>query len=116
MKRVKPLALVYFILAFLGLSTTWYCNVLYFAEGGGIAPSQFFDTAFANNLTTAITVDIYLSALVFSVWVWFEAKNNHLKWPIIYITLCFGIGLAVALPMFLGVRELAISGDKLSDN
>lgn len=115
-KTIKPLPIFYFILAVVGLCITWYYNILYFAGGGSVAPNRFFGSAFANNLTTAITIDIYFSALAFSVWVWFEAKTNRLKWPIIYIALCFGIGLAVALPFFLGVRELAISRGKLNDN
>ena len=112
MKIVKSLPALYFVLAAVGLIATWYYNILYFSEGGGIAPGQFFGAAFANNLTTAITIDIYLSALVFSVWVWFESKAKSLKWPLLYIAVCFGVGLAVALPLFLGVRGLASLGAK----
>jgi len=105
----KPLPFIYFTFAAVGLCVTWYYNILYFAGGGSIAPTQFFGTAFANNLTTAITFDIYISAIVFSIWVLVDAKTNRLKWPVMYIVLCFGIGLAVALPLFLGVRELSPS-------
>ena len=111
MKIVKSLPAFYFAMAVVGLMATWYYNILYFSDGGGIAPGQFFGAAFANSLTTAITIDIYLSALVFSVWVWFDAKENSVKWPAFYIALCFSIGLAVALPLFLGVRALATPRD-----
>ena len=104
------------MLAVIGLSVTWFYNILYFSEGGSVAPGEFFGFAFANNLTTAITIDIYLSAVVFSIWVWFEAKTICLKWPILYIALCFGLGLSVALPLFLAVRELTISRGKLNQN
>lgn len=109
MKKIRPLTLIYFAMAVVGLSATWYYNIHFFAEGGSIAPDQFFGAAFANNLTTAITIDIYISALVFSIWLWFEAKTKRIKWPMLYIVLCFGIGLAFALPLFLGIRELAIN-------
>ena len=115
MKNIEPLPLFYFILAVLGFSATWYYNILYFTEGGSVAPSVFFGTAFANNLTTAITIDIYFSAIAFSVWAWFEAKAKSLKWPILYIVVCFGIGLAVALPLFLGVREITLAQGRLND-
>jgi len=90
-------------------------NILYFATGGSVAPLQFFAAAIANNLTTAITIDIYLSALFFSVWVWIEANSVSMKWPILYIVICFGLGLAVALPLFLGVRELVMSKGRTNE-
>lgn len=99
-----------------GLTITWYFNILYFVEGGSVTPSLFFASAFTNNLTTAITIDIYFAALVFSVWVWFESKRHCIKWPLVYIALCFGVGLSVAFPLFLGVRELTLSKGTINGN
>ncbi|MBX7228471.1 MAG: DUF2834 domain-containing protein [Burkholderiaceae bacterium] len=84
---------------------TWYFNIAYFAGGGSVAPSVFFQSAFANPLTTSITLDVYLAGLVFSVWVFAAAKRVGIKWPALYILLCFFVALTVAFPIFLAVRE-----------
>ena len=95
----------YLALAVIGLLATWYFNIAYFAGGGSVAPAVFFQSAFANPLTTSITLDVYLAGIVFSVWVLSEAKRIGVTWPALYILLCFAVALAVAFPLFLAVRE-----------
>lgn len=99
------LELLYYVFALVGLFATWYFNLQYFAAGGSVAPGPFFSAALANPLTTAITIDVYWTALVFSVWVIVErrAPASPMPWP--YIALCFGLGIACALPLYLGRRE-----------
>jgi hypothetical protein len=96
---------MYFILAAVGLLLTWYFNLRVFAEGGSMAPDSFFPSAFANPLTTAITLDIYWSALVFSIWAVSEKSNPLTPRPWFYVGLCFAVGLAFALPLYLGSRH-----------
>ena len=99
------LSSVYFICAIAGLVATWYFNWQYIAGGGGILPSQFFGAAFANVLTTAITIDVYCAAFVFSIWVFAESKRDGVKWPWLYVALCFSVGLAFAFPLYLAFKE-----------
>jgi hypothetical protein len=96
---------LYFSLAALGLIATWYFNLQYFAGGGSIAPGPFFASALANALTTAITIDVYWAALVFSIWAVAERREaaSPVAWP--YIALCFAVGLAFAFPLYLGRRQ-----------
>ncbi len=54
------------VLAVVGLILPWFYNLRYFAGGGSVAPSVFWADAAANELTTAITLDVYLSAVAFS--------------------------------------------------
>ncbi|NOT81594.1 MAG: DUF2834 domain-containing protein [Gallionella sp.] len=93
--------MIYYLLAFIGLVATWYFNLKYLSGGGGLEPDQFFGSAFANYLTSAITVDVYLSALVFSIWTFFESKNGNGPKPWLFIVMCFAIGLAIAFPLYL---------------
>lgn len=95
---------VFFALALIGLGLTWYFNLLFFSGGGSIAPDSFLPSAFANPLTTSITLDVYWSALVFSIWIVAERNEPRVPRPWIYVVLCFGIGLAFALPLYLGRR------------
>lgn len=96
---------VYAVLAAVGLVSTWYFNLQYFEGGGSMAPGPFFAAAAANALTTAITLDVYIAAIVFSAWVFFEWQRRSAPNPLPYILLCFFVGLAFAYPAYLAVRE-----------
>jgi hypothetical protein len=101
---LNRIAILYYALAIFGLAVTWYFNLQFFAGGGSVAPDSFFPAALANPLSTAITIDIYLSGLVFSVWAVLERNQVSSPQPWLYIILCFGIGLAFAFPLYLGRR------------
>lgn len=107
MNKKSNLTTLYYALALVGFFATWYYNGQYILNGGGLGPNEFFGAAFANLLTTAITIDVYLAALVFSVWVITDAKRVSVKWPWLYVVLCFSIGLAISLPLYLANREKA---------
>ena len=94
----------YFVLALVGLALTWYFNIAFFSGGGSIAPDSFLPSAFANPLTTSITLDVYWSALVFSIWAVAERSQPLAPSPWVYIVLCFAVGLAFAFPLYLGRR------------
>ncbi len=109
MKNKPNLVALYRLLAAIGFLATWYYNSQYILEGGSLMPAQFFGAAFANLLTTALTIDVYLSALVFSIWVVSDSKRHTIQRPWLYIALCFLVGLAVAFPLYLAVREKALN-------
>ena len=108
---MKPQSLIvklYFLIAIFALFVTWYFNIQFFMQGGSILPASFFGAAFANAISTSITLDVYIAAIVFSIWVVSESKRLGLKRSWIYIVVCFAVALAVALPLFLGVRALKL--------
>jgi hypothetical protein len=96
---------VYYALAAIGLVLTWSFNIQFFAGGGSIAPGSFLPSAFANPLTTSITLDVYWAALVFSVWVVASKGEPFAPPPWLYIVLCFAVALAFAFPLYLGRRQ-----------
>lgn len=100
---------LYYFLALIGLIATWLFNGQYFLGGGGLSPNEFFGAAFANPLTTAITLDVYLSALVFSIWVIRDSRIASVKRAWLYVLLCFGVGLAIAFPLYLARREKGVT-------
>jgi hypothetical protein len=67
------------------------------------SPAAFFGTAFANALTTAITLDVYLAALAFSVGVALYGGAGARRWWAVPMT--FFIGLSFALPAYLWWRS-----------
>ena len=99
--------LAFLVIAIGGFIVTWYFNLQYLMQGGGLGPAEFFAAAFANPLTSAITIDIYLSAIAFSAWVVSDSRHARIKWPWAYILICFALGLVVSLPIYLVMRERA---------
>jgi len=89
-------------LALAGVALPWYFNLAYFAAGGSVAPGVFLADASANALTTSITLDVYLSAVAFSVWLLADRALGAWRW--VYVFACFGIGLSFALPLYLAGR------------
>lgn len=92
-------------LAGIGLVLPWWFNLRYFAGGGSVAPEVFFGAAFANALTTAITVDVYLAAVAFSVAVALDRGAGPRRWWALPLT--FFVGLSFALPGYLWWRGTA---------
>ena len=89
-------------IAVVGLLLPWFYNLQYFSDGGSVLPGVFFQHAFANPLTTAITLDVYLAAIAFSVGVGMDRAAGGLRWWAIPLT--FLVGLSFALPGYLWWR------------
>lgn len=102
MQKQKHLRTLLWLLALLGLAAPWYFNALYFLSGGSVAPEIFWRDAFANALTTSITLDVYLAAVAFSVWVAADRRLGAWRWA--YVAACFGVGLSLVLPLYLAYR------------
>ena len=92
-----------FALAVVGLLLPWRFNWLYFAGGGSVLPGVFFADAFANPLTTAITLDVYLAAVAFSVGVAGDRVAGRSRWWA--VPAAFLLGLSLALPAYLWWRS-----------
>lgn len=91
-----------FALALVGLVLPWRYNLQYFAAGGSVLPDVFWRDAFANALTTAITLDVYLAAVAFCVGVALDRAAGRRRWWALPAT--FLIGLSFVLPAYLGWR------------
>jgi len=90
------------VLAVAGLLLPWRYNLKYFGGGGSVAPDVFFRDAFANALTTAITLDAYLAAVAFCVGVALDnAAGRRRSWA---LPATFLLGLSFALPGYLWWR------------
>ena len=96
------------LLALAGLVGPWWFNLAWFAAGGSLAPGVFFPAVAANALTTAITIDVYLAAVAFGIAVAADEAGGRARWWA--LPLCFGIGLAVALPGYLWWRSRPAPG------
>lgn len=98
-----PLRLALLVLALAGLLLPWWFNLRYLAAGGSLAPGDFFGAAFANPLSTAITLDVYLAAVAFCIGVGRDSAAGSRRWWALPLT--FGVGLSFALPLYLWWRS-----------
>lgn len=94
-----------YLLAAIGLAIPWTYNIVFLLGGGSFAPGPFMAAVGANALTTGITWDVYLAAIAFSVWLLGDARAGGTRHAWVYVVLCFGVGLAFALPLYLARRR-----------
>lgn len=100
-----PLRALLLCLAIVGLVLPWWFNLRYLSAGGSLAPGPFFGAAFANPLSTAITIDVYLAAAAFCIGVGTDREAGARRWWAVPLT--FGVGLSFALPAYLWWRSAA---------
>ena len=98
---------LYLLLAALGLLLPWGFHLKYLSGGGSFAPGPFLAAVTANPLVAGITIDVYLAAVVASVWMVRDARRRGLRHAWVWVVLCFAVGLAFAWPLYLARREAA---------
>jgi hypothetical protein len=98
-----PVRALLLLLAIVGLLVPWWFNVGYLSGGGSLAPGPFFGAAFANQLTTAITLDVYIAAAAFCIGVARDSDAGQRRWWAVPLT--FAMGLSFALPLYLWWRS-----------
>ncbi len=98
MKRFYALAMV------VGTVIPW----LYFGDffaSEGLNLSLFVSRALVNNVSSGTTADLLLSILVFWVWSFFDARALGIKRWWLVLPAVFTVGLSLALPLYLYLRE-----------
>ncbi|MBW3671142.1 MAG: DUF2834 domain-containing protein [Acidobacteria bacterium] len=97
---------VYTLLALAGLIAPWYFNIRYAAQGGSLLDlGGAIRLAFANPVSSSLSVDVLIAFAVFIVWVLPEARRIGMRAGWIYPVLGFLIAFAFAFPLFLLMRE-----------
>ncbi len=104
----KSLFLVYLALAVAGFVSLLFYKFDFFSQAEGMQISLYLQGLMGSSLSSAMAIDFYITALVFSIWVIFEAKRQKIKRSTFYVLMSFTLGLALTLPLFLAVRERAL--------
>ncbi len=98
--------LVYIGLTIIGLVATWYFNIKFTMECGGVfSISKFLAGAYANSASSSISNDLSVAVIVFLVWSYSEAKRVRMRHWWIFPVVTFLIAFACAFPLFLLFRE-----------
>ena len=100
---------LYLILAFVGFVLPYYFFVSFLTENG-LNVQLFFEQLFANNIAAFFAVDLIITAIVFLIFSYQEARRYRMGnwWAYLLATLL--IGPSFALPLFLYIREARIEG------
>ena len=112
MSRKTLLSTIYLALAFVGTFLSWWYFMGHFQEASSILIGPFLKSATATQASTGVAIDAYFSGIVFAVMAVTSASKDGVKWPWAYVAVCFLIGLCLALPLYLGMRERALVGSK----
>jgi hypothetical protein len=104
-RAFNSMKVLYLLLTVAGSIAPWFW--LLQDPSALLSPLFFLQQAFANNIATALTTDLLISAIAFFCFVWIELKRANLPQSriILYVGLTFGVGLSCSLPLFLYHRE-----------
>ena len=76
---------------------------LFFTEGVNL--SLFLQSLFSNGAAGGFSADVLISLLVFWIWSYHDAKKLRVKNWWLVLPAGFGVGLSLALPLYLYWRE-----------
>lgn len=107
--RKASYSTIYFVLAFVGTFFSWWYFIGHFQEANSFLIGPFLKSAAATPASTGVAIDAYFSGIVFTVMAVTTASKDRVKWPWAYVAICFLIGLCLALPLYLGMRERALA-------
>ena len=104
---MRPLVVVYLVLAAVGLVGTWWFNLTYMAAGGG----SYVGDWFANPASSSAVVDIIVAGTAAAILMVVEGRR--LGWPVwslvLLVVSAFAIAVAFVFPLFLALRERSLS-------
>lgn len=105
MQHYPMMSKVYFALALIGFGWSWFYFFQYFSSAESLLVGPFLQSAMVNSASSGVAIDALIAGVVFSVMALTDAPRDGVRWPWLYVAVCFLIGLCVALPLYLGFRE-----------
>ncbi|MDP9028750.1 MAG: DUF2834 domain-containing protein [Actinomycetota bacterium] len=107
MKPWPRLAVVYLIIAILGLIGTWTFNILAI-----VSNSTFFGEWFSNPpATQSLQLDLLVVAVAAGVFIVVEGRRIGMQRAWVFLPLAAITAAAFAVPLFLALRERKLAGD-----
>jgi len=112
MNRQILLSWIYFAVALIGTVWCWLYFIQYFQEANSIMIGPFLQSAMTTPASSGVVVDAYFAGIAFAIMAVTSSSKDRIKWPWAYVAICFLVGLCLALPLYLGMRERALANDK----
>jgi hypothetical protein len=106
--RWTPLAIVYLVLAIVGLLGTWTLNILAIVSG-----ADFVGEWAANGFATqSLQVDLALLAVATGAFLVVEGRRIGMRRAWLFLPLAAVTAAAFAVPLFLALRERRLAGTR----
>jgi hypothetical protein len=102
---------VYLLLCLIGAALPYSQFVPWLSEQG-LDLRIFFEQLFANRISAFFGMDVFVSAAVLVVFMKIESSRLGVKRRWMPILALCAVGVSLALPMFLYMREVALEPDK----
>lgn len=99
--KLRPL---YLAAAVLGTALPYY-HLVPFLLDEGLDLSLFVEQLFANAVSSTFAVDLLISSFVFWIFMEYEGRRLAISHRWLYVVCSLTVGLSLALPLFLYVRE-----------
>ena len=96
--------IVYIILSLIGFVLP-YSQLIPFVADSGLDFPLFESQLFANRISSGFALDVFVSSIVFWIFVFREGRRLQMKFLWIYVVFNLTIGLSFALPLFLLMRS-----------
>ena len=106
--------IVYIILSIFGFVLP-YSQFIPFVANNGLDFPLFESQLFANQISSTFALDLFVSSVVFWLFLFKEGRRLQMKLLWLYVVLNLTIGLSFALPLFLGMRSQNINRTKSFD-
>jgi hypothetical protein len=104
--RWTPLAIVYLVLAIVGLAATWTLNILAIVSGSDFV-GEWFSNGFA---TQSLQVDLLVLTVAVGAFLVVEGRRIGMRRAWLFLPLAAVTAAAFAVPLFLALRERRLSG------
>ena len=95
---------LYLLFALIGFVLP-YAFLVSFLSVNGLNVQLLVGQLFANDISTFFALDLLISAVVFWVFLYREARRRHIRYWWLFVLATLAVGVSFALPLFLFVRE-----------
>ncbi|WP_395639719.1 DUF2834 domain-containing protein [Pseudolysinimonas sp.] len=106
--RWTPLALVYLVLAIVGLVGTWTFNILAITSGSDFV-GEWFSNGFA---TQSLQLDLLVLAVAVGAFLVVEGRRIGMRRAWLFLPLAAVTAAAFAVPLFLALRERRLAAPR----
>jgi hypothetical protein len=105
-RRVPAVAVAWFALSAIGLVGTWWSNIAFIADPGGLG---YLEAWFVNAASTSASIDLIVVAVAASIFMIVEgARLGWARWVWVLVALSAVTAIACTFPLFLGMRAVAL--------
>lgn len=94
----------YLVAAIIGTLIPWFFFGQ-FISAEGVNLSLFLASLPANSVTSGATADLLISILIFWVWAYTDSRQRGIQYWWLTVVAGFTVGLSLALPLYLYMRE-----------